>query len=182
MLRSLTFAAFSAFFRTLLRPSVPVLVLLIVLSCPFYGFTPSRTTPATAAVPFEGSRPKAVEAHWRFTRCGPDWMAVTCGRARAAKLIGRRNAGGRIAIRFTAAKSAALPHTALFDRLPCSMSRRRRRQRRVSLLQRFRLTALRTVRSVFVDGLFRKRRPLDLEQTTETAWTTITLAIRQVKS
>jgi hypothetical protein len=60
--------------------------------------------------------------------------------------------------------------------------RRRRRQRRVSLLQRFRLTALRTVRSVFVDGLFRKRRPLDLEQTTETAWTTITLAIRQVNS
>jgi hypothetical protein len=60
--------------------------------------------------------------------------------------------------------------------------RRRRRQRRVSLLQRFRLTALRTVRSVFVDGLFRKRRPLDLEQTAETAWTTITLAIRQVKS
>jgi hypothetical protein len=41
---------------------------------------------------------------------------------------------------------------------------------------------LRTVRSVFVDGLFRKRRPLDLEQTTETAWTTIILAIRQVKS
>jgi hypothetical protein len=40
----------------------------------------------------------------------------------------------------------------------------------------------RMVRSVFVDGLFRKRRPLDLEQTTETAWTTITLAIRQVNS
>jgi hypothetical protein len=110
------------FSRELRRPSVPVLVLLIVLSCPFYGVTPSRTTPATAAVPFEGTRPKAVEAHWRFTRCSSDWMAVTCGRARAAKLIGRRNAGGRIAIRLTAAKSAALPHTALFDRLPCSMS------------------------------------------------------------
>jgi hypothetical protein len=85
---------------------------------------------------------------------------------------------GRTAIRFTAAavKSACYRSTS-FDRFAVLGDHAAAENK-----HGFLSFALRAVRSVFVDGLFMKRRPFDLEQATETAWTTITLVIRQVKS
>jgi hypothetical protein len=84
---------------------------------------------------------------------------------------------GRVVATSRGQKIPALPRTALFDRFAVVGD-----QAAAEDEDGFLSFALRADRSDLVDGLFMKRRPLDQEQTTETAWTTITLAIRQVRS
>jgi hypothetical protein len=79
------------------------------------GATPPRDSPRHAVSSRPGRDASCLHQRGRHRR-GSQGLSLPY-RARA-----QRAAGGRIAIRFTAAKSAALPHTALFDRLPCSMS------------------------------------------------------------